>query len=429
MEPADRLPCNSHVVDGFPSLQPDYCEQDNADGGDNQHYDGSIPAHYADYSHFADNIVEPTMNCVYTANPQQRDLLRRWNQQYGPRSAPSSPQGGAQVATRRHWDHYNSANIALCRSQSDKYPSGPMIQTQVHLHRRSQEPLIVNLQHTALLVNSIDSQQYLHSSENQRMQASLYCSSEGTSSRSSVSSNGNLANHPASKTSSISRITGPTQSSSSLPPSIALPEQGIYYRHSTDISSTVGSLPYSQPPLAFYYRSLPAIPNYALPVPSSPRGILIQSSVHIADESERSDHSAEGRVFLDTISQCTRSVAPAAVPIIPLTFSALSQHNRLRDTSAEHQSSQRFVRQDIDANAQPIVVHNAYGDDMNNEDGQCNPEELERAIQQSLEDENQRRRQSIRDRLSLNRAFIESMRDLQSQEVISAPSLILKGGI
>lgn len=40
-------------------------------------------------------------------------------------------------------------------------------------------------------------------------------------------------------------------------------------------------------------------------------------------------------------------------------------------------------------------------------------DDMERAIQQSIEDEQIRRRQAIRDRLQLNRAFIESMRDLQ----------------
>jgi hypothetical protein len=442
------------MVNDFPSLRPDsYEEGILEEGGNNLHNgspvmydDGSISAHYAEYSHFADNTFE-SMDCEYTAHPQQRELLRRWNQHNSPRSTsyyqstPTSPQGSARATTGRHWGH-NNANIALCRSHSEKCPPGPAIQAQVHMHRRYQEQHVVNQQPSSLLSNYVDSQQYISSSESQRMQASLTCSSEGSSFRSSptVTSIG-PSYYPTPKTSPVSRIASHVLSSSTSLPSSIIPDLGMYHQHSTDSSGGAGSLSYSQQ-THIYHHNLPAsMPNYAppvVPVASGPRGIMILSSMRIVDESEQSDRSAEEyHAFLESISQCNHSVASAAIPIVPLTASALSQLNRNRNVSTDHsqlqslqrQASQKVLGQETDADAQPLVEHENCAESANNEDSQNDSDDLERAIQQSLEDESQRRRQAIRDRLALNRAFIESMRDLQSQEVVSVPSFFFSCGM
>lgn len=455
MDCNNRLSYNSHMVNDFPSLRPDCYEEDILEeGGNNLHYgspvmydDGSISAHYAEYSHFADNTFE-SMDCEYTAHPQQRELLRRWNQHNSPRSTsyyhstPTSPHGSARATTGRHWGH-NNANIALCRSHSEKCPPGPAIQAQVHMHRRYQEQYVVNQQPSSLLSNSVEFQQYIPSSESQRMQASLTCSSEGSSSRSSSTATSiGPSYYPTPKTSPGSRMASQVfLSSTSLPSSIITPDLGMYHQHSADSSGTAGSLSYSQQ-THIYHHNLPAsIPNYAppvVPVASGPCGIMIQSSMRIADESEQSDRSAEEyHAFLESISQCNHSVASAAIPNMPLTASALSQINRNRNVSTDHsqlqslqqQVSQKFLDQETDADAQPLVEHEYCAESAYNEDSQNDSDDLERAIQQSLEDESQRRRQAIRDRLALNRAFIESMRDLQSQEVVSVPPFCLSCGM
>lgn len=119
--------------------------------------------------------------------------------------------------------------------------------------------------------------------------------------------------------------------------------------------------------------------------------------------SDRSS-DAEKRVFLASLQQYQRQLA-----------SHRRHHHNTASNNINMHSNNIHAYDSHMYNNHPSHVHHSNlvprPQSLRSDD-----EDLEQAIQQSIEDERVRRKQAIRDRLALNKAFIESMRDLQGPD-------------
>lgn len=161
----------------------------------------------------------------------------------------------------------------------------------------------------------------------------------------------------------------------------------------------------------------PGVPPHS---PTSPHQLVRASLLRIpgvTNNAEGSEHSSEERMqFLENISRRRSQLAqqtsansyPAVHHMPAQRFGPVPPEESLssEDTNYDARHMNEYVQ-----NEQP------RGSDIRDPhrpgDAGSDRDDMERAIQQSIEDEQIRRRQAIRDRLQLNRAFIESMRDVQ----------------
>lgn len=178
----------------------------------------------------------------------------------------------------------------------------------------------------------------------------------------------------------------------------------------------------SFPPRSYSTDAAPTwIPSVVPPhSPTSPHQLVRASLLRIpgvTSNAEGSEHSSEERMqFLENItrrrSQIAQQASSTSYPVVhhvpAQRFGPVPPEESLSSEDTNYDA--RHMNEHVQ-NEQPrgSYLHDPHrpGDAGSDRD------DMERAIQQSIEDEQIRRRQAIRDRLQLNRAFIESMRDLQ----------------
>lgn len=163
----------------------------------------------------------------------------------------------------------------------------------------------------------------------------------------------------------------------------------------------------------------PVVPPHS---PTSPHQLVRQSLLRIpgvTNNAEGSEHSSEERMqFLENISrrrsQIAQQVSSTSYPVVHHMSASTQRFGPVppeESLSSDDTNYDAHHMNDFVQNEQPRG--NGVHDPHRPGDADSDRDDLERAIQQSIEDEQNRRRQAIRDRLQLNRAFIESMRDLQ----------------